>query len=133
LVATLEEPADAARPNSTAIAEPGLNPELVEASVDIGVAVSRSEVASGERPAIQEAWRAETDVARRKSHKPNEGSRKAVGSEATDATEKPRMKKKRRDEFDDIFDSLETEEPTKKKKKKTKKRDEFDDIFSSLM
>lgn len=134
MVAAPEELPDADKPNSATIAKPVPNGEPMEASVDIGVAVSRSEVAGRDRPAIEKASKVEADVAKRKSNNPDQGIREEVSSKDPDATEKPQRKKKRRDEFDDIFDLLDTEESTKKKKKKrTKKRDEFDDIFGSLI
>jgi ribonuclease MRP protein subunit RMP1 len=106
-----------------------------DAGADFGVAVSRTELVTRKRLAAEDDPPAEPERnnAKQKGEDPEEDAQKTGTSDGVEVKEKSR-KKKRRDEFDDIFGSLETEESSKKKKKKkSKKRDEFDDIFGSLL
>lgn len=105
--------------------------EVGETVADMGVAVSRTAIVKkGSAP--EKTRLVPMSPKRKVKHEEDDADEPAVLN-SPEVKEKPR-KKKRRDEFDDIFGSLETEETAKKKKKKkTKKRDEFDDIFGSLI
>lgn len=118
---------------TTSPVAPGRDPE--EAGADLGVAVSRTELVNRKRLAAEDdpSTAPERNNAKQKGEDTEEDAQKTGTSDGAEVKEKSR-KKKRRDEFDDIFGSLETEESSKKKKKKkSKKRDEFDDIFGSLI
>lgn len=115
---------------ATGQAEPRA-PELV----DIGIAVSRADVARGldaGRPSpgvdrdVEEGVPASSkDDALRGEAKRRQGmAGRGVDKQPTKA------KKQKRDEFDDLFSSL---EPKSSSKKKKRKKDEFDDLFSSLL
>lgn len=85
---------------------------------DLGVSVSREEL---RRQVIVPEPRVRSTLA---SADPEENPIHQVHEDL-------RKRKKRKDEFDDLFDSLQAKDT--KKKKKRKKKDEFDDMFSSLV
>lgn len=103
---------------------------------DIGIAVSRAELARGldaERPSPgvdRDLEEEEGGPASSKSDaRRGEGRRQETTGLGVDK-KPPKAKKQKRDEFDDLFGSL---EPKSSSKKRRKKKDEFDDLFSSLL
>jgi ribonuclease MRP protein subunit RMP1 len=102
-------------------------------AADLGIAVSRSD--------IEQRVLATTSKVEQRVEDSGKGSRgmdvaglspKEEISTRIEAQERPKKSKKRKDEFDSLFDSLEPKK-TVKKKKKLKKGDEFDNLFSSLI
>jgi len=104
--------------------------------MDIGIAVSRDDVAQGldaGRPSPGADRSVEEGVTASSKDNALRGEKKRRQEMAGRGVDKqpPKAKKQKRDEFDDLFSSLEPKSSSKKKKRK--KKDEFDDLFSSLL